>query len=233
MSKCIKCGAELEDGAKFCPECGEKQEQPAAESAQAQKTENTQTNDQAQNQNQNANTGAAPGANASDIGDKLKKLNDTADTTDEFDKADIESNKVMAVLAYLSWLVLIPLIGAQKSGSHPRDNRDRVGRCQRGRQDDHPHGVLAHRSRVPRDDNQFAPRACKSRLPRPQHYRYRQRGERQGKAAPCHRKVHSYKVMNRERLSARVDSLFSVRPACATTKWRKITTLLFRVRWLL
>ena len=40
--------------------------------------------------------------------------------------------------------------------------------------------------------------------------------------------------MNRERLSARVDSLFSVvRPACATTKWRKITTLLFRVRWLL
>ena len=24
-----------------------------------------------------------------------------------------------------------------------------------------------------------------------------------------------------------------VRPACATTKWRKITTLLFRVRWLL
>lgn len=115
MSKCIKCGAELEDGAKFCPECGEKQEQPAAESAQAQKTENTQTNDQAQNQNQNANIGAAPGANASDIGDKLKKLNDTADTTDEFDKADIESNKVMAVLAYLSWLVLIPLIGAQKS----------------------------------------------------------------------------------------------------------------------
>ena len=102
MSKCIKCGAELEDGAKFCPECGEKQEQPAAESAQAQKTENTQTNDQAQNQNQNANIGAAPGANASDIGDKLKKLNDTADTTDEFDKADIESNKVMAVLAYLS-----------------------------------------------------------------------------------------------------------------------------------
>ena len=23
MSKCIKCGAELEDGAKFCPECGD------------------------------------------------------------------------------------------------------------------------------------------------------------------------------------------------------------------
>lgn len=113
MSKCIKCGAELEDGAKFCPECGEKQEQPAAEGAQGQKTENTQTNEQAQNQS--ANPGAAPGVNASDIGEKLKKLNDTADTTDEFDKADIESNKVMAVLAYLSWLVLIPLIGAQKS----------------------------------------------------------------------------------------------------------------------
>ena len=118
MSKCIKCGAELEDGAKFCPECGEKQEQPAAEGEQAQNTTGAQSQNQSAGANTNTtgtNTGAAPGVNASDIGEKLKKLNDTADTTDEFDKADIESNKVMAVLAYLSWLVLIPLIGAQKS----------------------------------------------------------------------------------------------------------------------
>jgi ribosomal protein L40E len=33
---CIKCGAELREGAKFCGECGSKQEKPKCPNCQAE-----------------------------------------------------------------------------------------------------------------------------------------------------------------------------------------------------
>jgi uncharacterized membrane protein len=88
MSKCPKCGLEIKEDAKFCPDCGE---------------------------NQSAGQTKSASDTASDIGDTLKKLNDTEDSTSEFDAADIESNKIFCILAYLSMLVIIPLIGSQNS----------------------------------------------------------------------------------------------------------------------
>ena len=86
MAFCSKCGAELEEGAKFCALCG------AA-------TEAKTTADSV----------------AETVKDKFEEFNNTADTTNEYDPADIENNKVMAVLAYFGILVLIPIFAAKES----------------------------------------------------------------------------------------------------------------------
>ncbi len=86
MAFCTKCGAEIEDGAKFCALCGE---------ATGAKT----TADSV----------------AETVKDKFNEFNNTADTTNEYDPADIENNKVMAVLAYFGILVLIPIFAAKES----------------------------------------------------------------------------------------------------------------------
>ena len=86
MAFCSKCGAELEEGAKFCALCG------AA-------TEVKTTADSV----------------ADTVKDKFNEFNNTADTTNEYDPADIANNKVMAVLAYFGILVLIPIFAAKES----------------------------------------------------------------------------------------------------------------------
>ena len=86
MAFCTKCGAEIEEGAKFCALCGEA-------------TEAKSTADSV----------------AETVKDKFNEFNNTADTTNEYDPADIENNKVMAVLAYFGILVLIPIFAAKES----------------------------------------------------------------------------------------------------------------------
>lgn len=90
MAFCQKCGATVEEGAKFCPVCG-------ATIGAAQ-----QSYQQPQQQ-------------TSKVEDAFNQFNNTEDNTCEFDPADIEQNKIMAVLAYLSWLVLIPIFAAKES----------------------------------------------------------------------------------------------------------------------
>ena len=86
MANCVKCNAELAEGAKFCPVCGANQ---APEAAQPQ---------------------AQP-----DLADKIMGINNTADTTADYDKKDIEDNKLMGVLAYIGILFLVPLFAAKDS----------------------------------------------------------------------------------------------------------------------
>ncbi len=90
MTYCGKCGKQMDEGLKFCPNCGASTEIPQAEPAA-----------QAQPQN--------------DFSQKIQNFNNTADTTTEFDAADINENKVMAVLAYFGLFVLIPIFAAKKS----------------------------------------------------------------------------------------------------------------------
>ncbi len=93
MTYCGKCGAQVQEGVKFCQGCG-------AEIMQAQPQ---QAEPAAQTQQQN------------DFSQKLQNFNNTTDTTAEFDAQDITSNKAMAILAYLGPLVLIPIFAAKGS----------------------------------------------------------------------------------------------------------------------
>ena len=95
MTYCGKCGAQVQDGVKFCQGCGAAVEILVENNAQ-----------QAQPQQ------AAP---QNDFSQKFQNLNNTADTTAEYDAQDIANNKVMAVLAYLGILVLIPIFAAKQS----------------------------------------------------------------------------------------------------------------------
>ncbi len=90
MTYCGKCGKQIDEGLKFCPDCG-----AAVEAAVENNAEQTQPQN--------------------DFSQKLQNLNNTTDTTAEFDAADINANKGMAILAYFGPLVLIPLLAAKGS----------------------------------------------------------------------------------------------------------------------
>lgn len=90
MAFCGKCGIKVDEGVKFCPECGYVMAAPAAEQQPPQQP-----------------------ADAGGFADKVGRLNDTADTTEQFDRNDVEKNKMMAVLAYI--LFFIPLLAAKES----------------------------------------------------------------------------------------------------------------------
>ena len=94
MAFCGNCGTKVEDGKKFCPECGMVME---AKAPQQQPQPQQQAPQQAQPQVQYQQSNAKGGA----------------DYTAQFAPADIEANKIMAVLAYI--LFLIPLLAAKES----------------------------------------------------------------------------------------------------------------------
>lgn len=98
MAFCSKCGAQLNDDASFCNQCGAKN----IANEKSFKENATQVFDQV-------------GESLSKGVSKIKGLNDTADTTANYDKEDIEKNKIISIFAYLSILVLIPMFLAKDS----------------------------------------------------------------------------------------------------------------------
>ena len=101
MAFCGNCGTKVEDGKKFCPECGTVME---AKAPQQQPQPQQQAPQQAQPQvqyQQPVQAQSAPNAKGG------------TDYTAQFAPADIEANKIMAVLAYI--LFLIPLLAAKES----------------------------------------------------------------------------------------------------------------------
>lgn len=101
MAFCGNCGTKVEDGKKFCPECGTVME---AKAPQQQPQPQQQAPQQAQPQVQYQQPVQAQPAPNTKGG---------ADYTAQFDPADIEANKMMALLSYL--IFFIPLLVAKDS----------------------------------------------------------------------------------------------------------------------
>lgn len=102
MAFCGKCGNQIDDNTKFCPQCGASRSESAKTSSPSEHREQTALSE---NQQSEAKT---------DLAAKLMALNDTADTSSMFDANDIMQNKAMAILAYLGPLVLIPILACKK-----------------------------------------------------------------------------------------------------------------------
>ncbi len=90
MAFCSKCGAEIDEGAKFCPKCGEA-------------TGSNKAGGSAKNENGKGNE------------NEFEKIINTPDTTESFDRDDIAKNKGMSVLSYIWILFIIPLFAAKDS----------------------------------------------------------------------------------------------------------------------
>lgn len=100
MAYCVKCGAKVQDGAKFCPECGAKI--PGSQTDSREKEQYTYTNQDTWNYN-----------------DQGFQNNGYYQYEEEkFHKEDVQRNKVMAVLSYIGILVLIPLLAGNKSSEY-------------------------------------------------------------------------------------------------------------------
>ena len=112
MAFCGNCGTKVEDGKKFCPECGAVMETQAPQQPQQQAPQQPQSQVQyqqpmqAQPQMQYQQPPQQPQPDAA-------KAKGAADLTAQFAPADIEANKIMAVLAYIFFL--IPLLAAKES----------------------------------------------------------------------------------------------------------------------
>ena len=112
MAFCGNCGTKVEDGKKFCPECGTvmeakaPQQQQTPQPQQNQQTPPQQAQPQMQYQQQYQQVPPQQPQPA-------PNTKGGADYTAQFAPADIEANKIMAVIAYI--LFLIPLLAAKES----------------------------------------------------------------------------------------------------------------------
>ncbi len=97
MAFCGKCGTQVDEGVKFCSNCGEAIGTPAPE------------------QQTQAAPAQAPAASQNDFSAKVAALNNTADTTADYDANDIAQNKAMGILAYFGPLCFIPMFAAKGS----------------------------------------------------------------------------------------------------------------------
>jgi len=89
MAFCKNCGAELQDGIKFCAACG------ASTAGTSQ-------------------SGGTASSSGQDVFENLRNLaTNTADETDSMDAADIANNKTMGGLAY--FLFFLPLLACPDS----------------------------------------------------------------------------------------------------------------------
>ncbi len=93
MAFCTKCGNPVEEGVKFCPNCGTGME-PSPQKPEQE-------------------------AQESGFGAKIASLNDTPDSTADFNQTDINENKGISVLSYLGPLVFIPMF-ARKNSKYAR-----------------------------------------------------------------------------------------------------------------
>lgn len=107
MGYCIKCGAKVGDGIRYCPQCGaEIPAQGHQEYTYGQDAYGQDTYRQEYGRQDSKTTG--PGSGNRQGGGTY------------FDRDDVRSNKGMGVLSYLGILVLIPLLAGNKNSEYVR-----------------------------------------------------------------------------------------------------------------
>ena len=92
MAFCNQCGAQLQDGATFCPACGAQQGVAPQQAPQQ-----------------------APQPQPQQGGSFMDKIQNTPDYTATMDPADIEATKSTALLSYFWFLFIIPLVTTPQS----------------------------------------------------------------------------------------------------------------------
>ena len=118
MAYCVKCGAKVQDGAKFCSECGASI--PEGQAENKDREQHTHTNQDTwnysyqgggyQKEQQSGYQNSGPGENQQYYQYQEEK----------FEKEDVQRNKVMGVLSYIGLLVLVPLLAGNKSSPYLR-----------------------------------------------------------------------------------------------------------------
>ncbi len=89
MAVCKKCGAELQDNAVTCAQCG----------APVESKDATEAINEAVKKGQKV----------------FNELNKTKEITSSLDETDVEENKLWAILSYLAFLCFLPLLVAKDS----------------------------------------------------------------------------------------------------------------------
>lgn len=107
MAYCVKCGAKVWDGAKFCPECGA--EIPETKTGNGEWQQNAY--------------GGQDEWNYSYQGGQSHGARQYYQYQGEvFPAEEIQKNKGMAVLSYIGFLVLIPLFAGDRSSEYLRQH---------------------------------------------------------------------------------------------------------------
>lgn len=126
MQFCNQCGAEMNDGAKFCPKCGAVSAQPQApQYSQPNNTQsfnapgfnpapnnyqpNQQPYGQPYQQRVYTQNTSIPPYQAPKTGNFFKDLLNTPDYTAQFDPGDIQENKGITIASYFWILFWLPL----------------------------------------------------------------------------------------------------------------------------
>ena len=106
MTYCVKCGAQVEDGTKFCSYCGEPIPNVFADA------EPTYEGEPESDYFYGTEQGAAQ--------DSYENYQQYAQDSEYFAEADLNGHKGMGVLCYLGFLFLIPLLAGDKNSEYLR-----------------------------------------------------------------------------------------------------------------
>lgn len=107
MAYCVKCGAKVDDGIRFCPCCGAEIPLGQGQYGQQGQGQDQQYYDHGGQQSQYGQQGP--------YGQQREGY---------FHPEDVRANKVMAVLSYIGILVLVPLLAGNKSSEYLRHHID-------------------------------------------------------------------------------------------------------------
>lgn len=113
MAYCVKCGAKVDDGIRYCPYCGGEIPLGQGQYDQQGQGQDQQYYDHGGQQSQYGQQGQY--SQQGPYGQQREGY---------FHPEDVRANKVIAVLSYIGILVLVPLLAGNKSSEYLRHHID-------------------------------------------------------------------------------------------------------------